>query len=67
MSYTTTTRTPTRAGWLVSLMLVTFVIGTDDFIIAGILPDIADDLAVSEAAAIPNTAGLTIAAINAAT
>ncbi|MGO1417426.1 MAG: MFS transporter [Candidatus Corynebacterium faecigallinarum] len=51
MSYTTTTRPPTRAGWLVSLMLVTFVIGTDDFIIAGILPDIADDLAVSEAAA----------------
>lgn len=48
MSYTTTTRTPTRAGWLVSLMLVTFVIGTDDFVIAGILPDIADDLAVSE-------------------
>lgn len=51
MSYTTTTRTPTRAGWLVSLMLVTFAIGTDDFVIAGILPDIADDLAVSEAAA----------------
>lgn len=51
MSYTTTTRTPTRAGWLVSLMLVTFAIGTDDFVIAGILPDIADDPAVSEAAA----------------
>lgn len=51
MSYTTTTRTPTRAGWLVSLMLVTFAIGTDDFVIAGILPDIADDLAVSETAA----------------
>lgn len=32
-------------------MLVTFVIGTDDFIIAGILPEIAEDLRVSEAAA----------------
>lgn len=32
-------------------MLVTFVVGTDDFIIAGILPEIAEDLHVSEAAA----------------
>ena len=32
-------------------MLVTFVIGTDDFIIAGILPEIARDQQVSEAAA----------------
>lgn len=32
-------------------MLVTFVIGTDDFIIAGVLPEIAHDLQVSEAAA----------------
>ncbi|SEE78771.1 MFS transporter [Ruania alba] len=32
-------------------MLVTFVIGTDDFVIAGILPEIARDLHVSEAAA----------------
>ena len=31
--------------------MVTFAIGTDDFVIAGILPDIADDPAVSEAAA----------------
>lgn len=38
-------------GWLLSLMLVTFVIGTDDFIIAGILPEIARDQQVSEAAA----------------
>lgn len=32
-------------------MLVTFVIGTDDFIIAGVLPQIAQDQGVSEAAA----------------
>ncbi|UNO44414.1 MFS transporter [Streptomyces sp. MST-110588] len=32
-------------------MLTTFVIGTDDFIIAGILPNIASDLKVSEAVA----------------
>lgn len=32
-------------------MLVTFVIGTDDFIIAGLLPEIAQDLRVSEAVA----------------
>src|SRR5690625_4763084 len=42
---------PTDAGWLIPLMLITFVIGTDDFIIAGILPEIAADLRVSEAAA----------------
>src|SRR5690625_1490208 len=39
------------AGWLMCLMLITFVIGTDDFIIAGILPAIAQDLQVREAAA----------------
>lgn len=39
------------SGWLLSLMLATFVIGTDDFIIAGILPEIAGDLHVSESAA----------------
>lgn len=39
------------SGWLVGLLLATFVIGTDDFIIAGILPAIAGDLGVSEAAA----------------
>lgn len=38
-------------GWLVSLMLATFVIGTDDFIIAGVLLEIAHDQQVSEAAA----------------
>lgn len=38
-------------GWLLCLLLVTFVIGTDDFIIAGVLPAIATDLQVSEAAA----------------
>ncbi|MBE2998411.1 MFS transporter [Nocardiopsis sp. HNM0947] len=38
-------------GRLLCLLLVTFVIGTDDFIIAGVLPAIASDLQVSEAAA----------------
>ncbi|MBP2382477.1 MFS transporter [Brachybacterium sacelli] len=37
--------------WLAGLLLTTFVIGTDDFMIAGILPDIAADFGVSEAAA----------------
>lgn len=44
-------QTVTGTGWLFSLMLVTFAIGTDDFVIAGVLPEIADDLDVSEAAA----------------
>lgn len=39
------------SAWLVGLLLTTFVIGTDDLIIAGILPALSDDLAVSEAAA----------------
>lgn len=42
---------PAGSGWLICLMLVTFVIGTDDFIIAGILPEIARDQQVSQAAA----------------
>ncbi|MEU0992352.1 MFS transporter, partial [Streptomyces sp. NPDC005953] len=33
------------------LLLATFVIGTDDFVIAGVLPEIASELDVSEAAA----------------
>ncbi|GAA2594686.1 MFS transporter [Dactylosporangium fulvum] len=37
--------------WLPGLLLTTFVIGTDDFIIAGILPEIATDFDVSEAVA----------------
>jgi len=37
--------------WLTVLLLTTFVSGTDDFVIAGVLPAIAADLAVSEAAA----------------
>ena len=45
------TRHTGGVGWLLSLMLVTFAIGTDDFIIAGILPEIARDQQVSEAAA----------------
>ena len=49
----TTRKHTNRAGggWLLCLLLVTFVIGTDDFIIAGLLPAIAADLHVSEAAA----------------
>jgi len=42
---------PRGSGWLLGLLLTTFVIGTDDFIIAGILPAISVDLDVSEAAA----------------
>src|SRR5688500_12240096 len=42
---------PRGSAWLVGLLLTTFVIGTDDFIIAGILPAISADLSVSEAAA----------------
>ncbi|MFI6528348.1 MFS transporter [Streptomyces uncialis] len=38
-------------GWLICLLLTTFVIGTDDFVIAGVLPEIAADLHVGEAAA----------------
>ncbi|WP_117213846.1 MFS transporter [Allorhizocola rhizosphaerae] len=37
--------------WLIALFFLTFAIGTDDFVIAGVLRDIADDLAVSEAVA----------------
>ncbi|QVQ52789.1 MFS transporter [Spiractinospora alimapuensis] len=46
-------RTPsgTGAGWLACLVLATFVIGTDDFIIAGVLPVLAADLGVGEATA----------------
>lgn len=42
---------PARTGWLPCLLLVTFVAGTDNFVMAGVLPAIAWDLAVSEAAA----------------
>ncbi|WP_406403202.1 MFS transporter [Streptomyces uncialis] len=42
---------PTGSGWLLGLLLTTFVIGTDDFVIAGILPEISADLGVSEGAA----------------
>ncbi|ONM47894.1 hypothetical protein B0T46_14700 [Nocardia donostiensis] len=37
--------------WLISLLLLTFAIGTDDFVIAGLLSEIATDLDVSEALA----------------
>ncbi|GAA4887421.1 hypothetical protein GCM10023405_00440 [Streptomonospora salina] len=39
------------SGWLVCLLLAAFVIGTDDFVIAGVLPAIAEEQAISEAAA----------------
>lgn len=45
------TQRSTSMTWLPGLLLTTFVIGTDDFIIAGILPEIAADFEVSEAAA----------------
>lgn len=44
-------RSTSSMRWLPGLLLTTFVIGTDDFIIAGILPEIAADFEVSEAAA----------------
>jgi predicted MFS family arabinose efflux permease len=47
----TATSTPRTSGWLFALLLTTFVIGTDDFIIAGILPAISTDLNVSEGTA----------------
>ncbi|WP_232665007.1 MFS transporter [Pseudonocardia sp. TRM90224] len=37
--------------WLGCLALLTFAIGTDDFVIAGVLPALATDLAVTEPAA----------------
>ncbi|AUH41566.1 MFS transporter [Streptomyces sp. CMB-StM0423] len=37
-------------GWLIALTLTTFTFSTDDYLVAGVLPGIADDLDVSEAA-----------------
>ncbi|WP_312981407.1 MFS transporter [Corynebacterium sp.] len=45
-----TSATPSMR-WLPGLLLATFVIGTDDFIIAGILPELAVAFDVTEAAA----------------
>ncbi|MBV8932546.1 MAG: MFS transporter [Kutzneria sp.] len=43
---------PGRArGWLLGLLLTTFAIGTDDFVVAGALPSLSADLDVSLAAA----------------
>ncbi|MFC4334572.1 MFS transporter [Salininema proteolyticum] len=47
----TTDSTPRTPLWLLALFFAAFAVGTDDFVIAGLLPEIADDLAVSEAAA----------------
>lgn len=43
-----TTRTP---AWLLALLAAALVLYTDDYVIAGVLPELAADLAVSEAAA----------------
>lgn len=43
-------RTP-RPGWLLCLTLAAFAVGTDDLLIAGLLPVIAQDLDVGTAAA----------------
>ncbi|GAB3717409.1 MFS transporter [Nocardiopsis oceani] len=40
-----------RSGWLVCLALTAFAVGTDDLVIAGLLPAIAHELDVSVAAA----------------
>ncbi|GAB3494648.1 MFS transporter [Nocardiopsis coralliicola] len=40
-----------RPGWLLCLLAAAFVIGTDDFLVAGLLPEIAGDLRVGEGAA----------------
>ncbi|MEO3852828.1 MFS transporter [Streptomyces sp. B8F3] len=37
-------------GWLIALTLTTFTFSTDDYLVAGVLPGIAEDLDVSEAA-----------------
>ncbi|MDI3406223.1 MFS transporter [Streptomyces cavernicola] len=34
-------------GWLVGLFVATLALGTDEFVIAGLLPELADDLQVS--------------------
>jgi predicted MFS family arabinose efflux permease len=38
-------------AWLVALLVTVFVFYTDDYVIAGVLPEIAEGLAVSEAQA----------------
>lgn len=38
-------------AWLLSLFLASFVVGTDDMVIAGLLPSLARDLGTTEAAA----------------
>lgn len=41
----------TMPAWLAMLFLAMLAVGTDEFVIAGVLPEIADDLEVSAAAA----------------
>ncbi|MFB7620664.1 MFS transporter [Kitasatospora sp. NPDC056181] len=47
----TTGPTPSRTGVVPVLALGTFAVGTDAFVVAGFLPDLAGDLGVSTAAA----------------
>lgn len=49
----TTSTTLSRSDWtlILSLALLTFVLGTSEFVIVGILPDIADGLSISIATA----------------
>ncbi|WP_214715067.1 MFS transporter [Exiguobacterium sp. s151] len=49
----TTSSTLSRTDWtlILSLALLTFVLGTSEFVIVGILPDIADGLSISIATA----------------
>ncbi|PSK98819.1 putative MFS family arabinose efflux permease [Murinocardiopsis flavida] len=48
-----TPRFPSRGlpAWLLCLLLAAFAVGTDDFVVAGVLPEVATGLRVSEAAA----------------
>lgn len=49
----------TRPSWLLALLMVTFAIGTDDFVVAGALPQLSRGLGVSE-----GTAGLLVTAFS---
>lgn len=51
MPFATTEETRQPAWWLAGLFMAMLAIGTDEFVFAGVLPDISADLAVSAAAA----------------
>ncbi|WP_420000065.1 MFS transporter [Streptomyces boninensis] len=44
-------RSPPLPGWLLALTLTTFAFSTDDYLVAAVLPGLADDLHVSESTA----------------